>query len=268
MAASSNYLSVLQITDTHIKAMPDETLLGVKTAHYFNSVIELASRSGMTFDLCLITGDLAQDPVPESYQYLLDTMENYPFPTVCLPGNHDDFGIMQAVLCTETVNCRKRVTLGNWQIICLNSQIINSADGLLSAIELSYLENSLKDNPDLFTLIAVHHNCVPCGSDWMDVMMIKNAQELFDLIKRYPNVKTIINGHIHQATDDEVNAVRILSTPSTCFQFTPRSEHFSLDDKSPGYRWLKLYDDGNVVTGVVHSEEKLIGLQTANTGGY
>jgi 3',5'-cyclic-AMP phosphodiesterase len=267
MAAVSNPISVLQITDTHIMATPDGTLLGVKTAHYFNAVMELANRSDKTIDLCLITGDLAQEPVPESYQYLLDAMEQYAFPSVCLPGNHDDLEIMHAVLCTETVNCRKRIVLGNWQIICLNSQIPESPDGLLAAIELSFLENALKDNPGMFTLVAVHHNCVPCGSGWMDVMMVKNAQALFDLISRYPNVKAIINGHIHQEMDTHVNSVRILSTPSTCFQFTPNSESFSLDDTSPGYRRIELYDNGNVTTEIVRIPEQLTGLQH-NIHGY
>ena len=265
--AASNPISVLQITDTHIMAMPDATLLGIKTAHYFNAVMELASRSKTKFDLCLVTGDLAQEPVPESYQYMVDTLEQYQSPCVCLPGNHDDLEIMQAVLCTETVNCRKRVALGKWQVICLNSQIPNSPDGLLSEIELSYLENTLKDYPDLFSLIAIHHNCVPCGSGWMDVMMVKNAQALFELISRYPNVRVIINGHIHQELDTQVDSVRVLSTPSTCFQFKPNSDSFTLDDTSPGYRRIELYDDGSVITEVVRIPEQLSGLQH-NTHGY
>jgi 3',5'-cyclic-AMP phosphodiesterase len=267
MAQSTNHISVLQITDTHIMATPDATLLGVNTAYYFNAVLELASNSETKFDLCLVTGDLAQDPYRPTYEYLLNALENLDIPCICLPGNHDDFELMQAILCTEKVNCHKRVVLGNWQIIHLNSQIPDSSDGYLADTELSYLENSLKDNPNLFTLIAVHHNCVPCGSGWMDVMMIDNAKDLFDITKRHLNVKAIINGHIHQEMDVQIGNVRVLSTPSTCFQFKPQTESFSLDGLSPGYRWINLYDDGTINTEVVRLPEQLIGLQT-NTQGY
>ncbi|MNE97422.1 3',5'-cyclic adenosine monophosphate phosphodiesterase CpdA [compost metagenome] len=33
-------------------------------------------------------------------------------------------------------------------------------------------------------------------------------------------------------------------------QFTPGSEDFAVDTRSPGYRWLRLLADGRVETGV------------------
>lgn len=267
MADSSNYISILQITDPHILATPEATLLGVNTAYYFNAVLEQAFSSKRIFDLCLITGDLAQDPCPASYQRILRRLQAHNIPCLCLPGNHDDYEIMQEVLCTEKVNCRKQVILGNWQIISLNSQIPGSADGYLSVEELAFLERSLRDSPDFYALIAVHHHCLTTGSLWMDAMMIENAQELLALIKRYPNAKAIINGHIHQAMDVQANSVRVLAAPSTCFQFKPQSERFSLDDASPGYRWINLYTDGSMDSGVVRLPEQLTGLRT-DTEGY
>jgi len=267
MTTSSKRISLLQISDTHIMAMPEATLLGIDTAYYFNAVMELAINSEKKFDLCLITGDLAQDPDPQSYQYLLTALQKYNIPCICLPGNHDDFELMEKILSTDEINCKKRLVLGNWQIVQLNSQIPDSSDGHLSDSELKFLEESLSDNPELFTLIAIHHNCIPCGSSWMDVMMIDNANELFKIIKRHPNAKTIINGHIHQAMDNQVDNVRVLSTPSTCFQFKPKTESFSLDEASPGYRRIDLFDDGNISTEVIRIPEQLTGLRS-DTQGY
>jgi 3',5'-cyclic-AMP phosphodiesterase len=262
-----HYVSILQLTDSHILGKPDDTLLGIDTAYYFNAVLEHAFTSQTHFDLCLLTGDLAQDPCSASYRHLLDKLEDYNIPSVCLPGNHDDYGIMQAILNTERINCRKQVFVGNWQIISLNSQIVDSPNGYLAQAELAFLEQCLKQRPDLFSLIAVHHHCIPSRTIWMDSMMIGNAQELFDLIKKYPKAKTIVNGHIHQEMDIQLDSVRVLTTPSTCFQFKPNSKSFSLDDKSPGYRWLNLYDDGSLHTGVAHIPEPLVGLEAA-THGY
>ena len=106
MTTGSTVISLLQITDTHIMASPEATLLGVNTAMYFNKVLELANQSERKFDLCLITGDLAQDPFTSSYEYLLKSLENYDTPCLCLPGNHDDFEIMRVVLSTDKVNCK------------------------------------------------------------------------------------------------------------------------------------------------------------------
>lgn len=267
MRDSSRPISILQITDPHILATPEATLLGINTAYYFNAVLDYALSSTRSFDLCLVTGDLAQDPCQTSYQHILTTLQAYNIPCMCLPGNHDDFVMMQEVLRTDTINCRKRQVLGSWQIIGLNSQIPGSEGGYLALEELAFLEQFLRDCPDFYTLIAVHHHCLPTGSLWMDTMMIENAQKLFDVIKPYPNVKTIINGHIHQAMDVQINSVRVLTTPSTCFQFRPKSERFNLDDASPGYRWINLYADGNIATGIVRIPEQLAGFQ-ADTHGY
>jgi 3',5'-cyclic-AMP phosphodiesterase len=267
MGESSSHFSILQITDPHILAAPEATLLGVNTAHYFNAVLEHAFSSKRNFDLCLVTGDLAQDPCPESYKHILSKLQVYGIPCICLPGNHDDYALMQVVLCTEQVNCRKHIVWENWQIISLNSQIPGSAGGYLPVEELTFLDKCLRVNPDLNSLIAVHHHCLQTGSHWMDTMMIENAQELFDLIKPYPMVKTIINGHIHQAMDVQLDCVRVLTTPSTCFQFKPNSESFSLDDTSPGYRWINLYTDGSIDSNVVRLPDPLKGMQE-NTHGY
>ncbi|MBK8816304.1 MAG: 3',5'-cyclic-AMP phosphodiesterase [Methylococcaceae bacterium] len=259
-------LAILQLTDTHIMASSEDTLLGVNTAYYFKAVLESVIHSGRKFDLCLVTGDIAQDPVISSYQYLLKQLERLDIPCICLPGNHDDLEIMRQVFSTDTINCRKQLITGQWQIIALNSQVPDSAGGYVSDGELTFLENCLENNKELNALIAVHHHSVPTGSSWMDTMIIENARSIFDILDKYPNAKAVINGHIHQEMDIQLNACRILTTPSTCFQFKPLSDHFSLDDTSPGYRWLHLYENGLIDSGIVRIPEKISGLRTNNEG--
>ena len=59
-------------------------------------------------------------------------------------------------------------------------------------------------------------------------------------------VRAYVGGHIHQELDAGAGAVRVLATPSTCFQFAPRSERFAVDDALPGYRWLTLDENGGI----------------------
>lgn len=267
MIPSQAYLSILQITDMHILQNSGETLVGIDTEYYFHAILELAFASHAHFDLVLVTGDLAQSPCQESYQRILNRLEAYHTECVCLPGNHDDFELMQQLLNTDSVSCRKQTLLGNWQIICLNSQIVGSAGGRLSNDELSLLKQCLNDYQDYHALIAVHHHCLPTNSVWMDTMTIENNQALLDIIKQYPQVKAITTGHIHQLMDTTVGAVRVLGTPSTCFQFKPKSEKFGMDTSAPGYRTIQLYADGRIESDIVRLSEPLAGLQT-NTKGY
>ena len=72
---SSDSLSVLQISDLHILADPEGTLLGIKTAYYFEAILSLAFAEYECIDIILLTGDLAQDASAESYRYILRKIE-------------------------------------------------------------------------------------------------------------------------------------------------------------------------------------------------
>lgn len=266
MTLAPECLSILQLSDTHILAQPGDTLLGIDTAYYFRQVLAQALDGQTTYDLIMLTGDLVQDPVSSSYHYLLERLVPHGIPCVCLPGNHDDYALMRHILNTPLVHCQKQVLLKGWQIISLNSQIIGEEGGFLAAEELRFLADCLNRWPTLPTLVAVHHHSLATGSEWMDTMRITNSEEILWLIAQHPQVKVLLNGHIHQVMDRQIGNLRVLGSPSTCFQFTPKSRRFALDDISPGYRLLQLYADGQIATQVKRLSEPLVGLQPSPNG--
>lgn len=248
-------LSILQITDLHLLAESGKSMGGVDTEKSFCQLIEYAFNQHQSFDLILVTGDLAQTPCQFSYQRIAQELEKYQTKAVCLPGNHDDFALMQKLIQSETVNCNKLTQLRQWQIICLNSQKKGSEGGLLDASELEFLSSTLDKYADINTLIAVHHNSLPTHSRWLDTMMIENSDELFLLLSQYPQVKAITCGHIHQKQELIKDNILILGTPSTCFQFKPNQADYELDDKTPGYRVLQLHPNGTINSEVYHLPE-------------
>jgi len=221
---------------------------------------------GQHFDLVLVTGDLTQDPCLSSYQRILKALTARNIPAICLPGNHDDLTLMQSTFNTELVSCKKQVTFDSWQLICLNSQIINSPNGNLAAQELEMLESYLMKYPDLNAIIAVHHHCVKTESVWLDTMMIKNSDTFLSLVTRFPQVKVIINGHVHQEQDNNFSNIRILSTPSTCFQFKPFCKNFTVEPAAPGFRVIQLFTDGQLETSVYRLPALLSEIELSDTG--
>lgn len=262
MIVKLSCFSILQLSDLHVLPTPEDRLLGIATEHYFQACLEQAVRLrlGQTFDLILLTGDLAQDPCLASYQRILSALEAYKIPCICLPGNHDDYELMQQVFNSDNINCRKQLLLANWQLISLNSQILGKPDGHLSKKELVFLEQCLSENPNRPALIALHHHCLATQSRWMDTMILDNSQEFLAIIDKYPQAKVIINGHIHQVMDIKTVNLRVLGSPSTCFQFTPESVDFSVNDTASGYRLIDLYEDGRVESEVVRLPDPLVGL--------
>ena len=259
-------LSIIQLTDLHILSNPGDKLLGIDTEYYFQNIFEHALKTQPNPDLILFTGDLAQDPCPSSYKRIYSELEKSPATCVCLPGNHDDFSIMKKILNQKNVSCNKQVLLGNWQIICLDSQKPGEESGYLSAQELAFVEDCLKPLPDHYALIAVHHHCTPTGSPWMDVMQIENSNEFLDLLANFANVKAITTGHIHQDLNHKKNRVKIFGSPSTCFQFKPNSQEFAIDETAPGYRLFKLYADGRIETKIIRLSKHLGDVQIDSEG--
>ncbi|MGZ4977879.1 MAG: 3',5'-cyclic-AMP phosphodiesterase [Methylobacter sp.] len=267
MTSNAACISILQLSDLHILRTPEDKLLGINTEHYFHACIEQALAGKQHFDLIMLTGDLAQNPCPESYRRILTRLEACETPCICLPGNHDDYELMQQVLNTDRISCRKQVKLDNWQLISLNSRIPGEPGGRLSKEELEFLENCLTENPDYHALIAVHHHFLETKSPWMDTMIIENSRELLAIVSKYSQVKVIITGHIHQVMDVKTATFRVLGSPSTCFQFSPETTEFSVSDTAPGYRLIELYADGRVESEVVRLPRALTELQVS-THGY
>ena len=259
-------LSLLQISDLHVLPLPEDKLLGLQTERYFHEILVHAFEQRKKYDLLLLTGDLAQSPCEAAYQRILQKVGTYKIPTRCLAGNHDDYVLMQQIFNTPQINCCKQTCFEKWQIIMLNSQVIGSEKGRLAQSELDFLENSLQEKRELFTVIALHHNCLPTNSAWLDTMQIENSEEFLKRVARYSNVRVITNGHIHQEMDEKIGDVSVFGTPSTCFQFSLNSADFCIDKMPPGYRIIDLYDDGSVSTTVKRIDTTMDGLEFKSAG--
>jgi Icc protein len=138
-----------------------------------------------------------------------------------------------------------------WQVIFLDSCIDGAAAGHLSAASLADLDGALGSGRDRHSLVCLHHHPIPMDSRWLDEVGLDNAAEFHRVLDGHRNVRGVLWGHVHQAYDGDRNGVHYMATPSTCAQFLPGSDHFELDQRPPGYRWLELAPDGTISTRVV-----------------
>lgn len=244
-------LRLVQFTDTHLHAAAETRLCGLPTADSLEKVLALARADGWPPDAILATGDLSQDETPESYRRFVEMFEGVGAPVHCLPGNHDVPRRMTEIFSPSgTVQPTRWAGLGAWQVVLLNTSVPADNGGELAPSELEFLEKTLHDNPDRHALVCLHHNPVPAGSAWLDTMKLRNGDAFFAVTDRFPSVKAIVWGHVHQEQDLVRKGVRLLATPSTCIQFLPGSEKFALDTRPPGYRRFTLYPDGKIETAV------------------
>lgn len=251
-------LRLVQCSDMHLFADPATKLLGLNTQQSFQNVVELIQQQQPHIDLLLTTGDVAQQSTPQTYQRFLKTMQpltTAPIkaPHFCIPGNHDLDESYVDGLNMNPLPCE--VIIGNWCCILLNSTVDHEIAGSLSNSTLDYLQQALERQRNRHVLIALHHNPIAVGCEWLDQHMLKTSQTFFDILQPFSNVKLVLHGHVHQIFEQVYQQVHYLSCPSTSLQFKPKHDKFTLDTANPGYRWLDLYANGHFETDVCRLEK-------------
>lgn len=244
---SDGPIKFIQITDTHLVEAEDGHLLGLETLNSLECVLNSVKTENGPFDFFVVSGDISQDGSIVSYQRLHESLLPFAVPSFWFAGNHDVMKNMRAT-CQGTEHLETIIRSKHWQLVLLNTQVVGSVHGNLADDQLELLENALVERPDLYTLICLHHHPIPMESGWMDKIGVKNGDKLMAIARKHPNVKCILWGHVHQDSDRIVDGIRMLSTPSTCVQFTPKSEDFAVDMLAPGYRRLQLNPDGSIET--------------------
>lgn len=242
---STPTVQLVQITDPHLFADPAGRLRGVPTLLALKDTLRAAEADIRAADAILATGDLVQDDVG-GYAPFRQVMGRLGKPVLCIPGNHDDAVELERALRGPPFQVGGHYDTAGWRVVLLDSSVPRQTRGSLSPSELDRLERALAGAPDRHALVALHHQPIRMGSQWLDTVGLTNPDALFAILDRHPQVRGVVFGHVHQAYEGERHGVRILGTPSTCAQFLPRSPDFAVDTLPPAYRVLRLLPEGTV----------------------
>lgn len=245
---ADDVVRLVQITDCHLTADGPESLWPVDTDATLAAVIDRVRTDVPAPHLVLATGDLSQDGSAESYRRVKAMFGHLDATVHCLPGNHDD----PAALAGNGLRVDRQVVCGGWQIVFLDSTIPGRDEGRLSGGELAALDDALDDGSERHALVCLHHHPLVVGGAWRDEVGVENPGELFAALDRHPRVRGLLWGHIHQPFDGTRGGVRMMGTPSTCFQFIPGEDGgLAIGDDPPGYRRIALHADGTIDTKVL-----------------
>jgi len=245
---------VLQITDPHLFAEADNNLRGTVTADTLNAVVDHVLEQRWPADFVVLTGDLVQDDSAGAYNQFKTIMGRLGMPIYCLPGNHDVRPLMKAALSVEPWHYCETFVTDDWLFVCIDSCADDEAGGVVSDDELFRLGAELTNAPAPHAIVFLHHPPLKVGSKWLDSVGLRNADEFLEVMMAPGNVRAAVFGHVHQAFDMIHDGVRIIGTPSSCAQFKPFEDEFSLDNKPPAYRRISLHSSGTIDTELIWLE--------------
>ena len=239
-------IKLIQLSDCHLGTDAHFSLAGINTAQSLGQVMSSLGKQLSDCDLLAVTGDIAADGDCAAYG-LFERAIPSGVPFAWLPGNHDDFAMMQRTLRQPF---RRVVELNNWVLVFLVSAVPGQVAGQLADTELAELSQLLEKYRSYHVALFVHHPPAEIDCQWLDKQRIANHHALAELLADFGHVRAIFSGHVHQSCSTHWAGIPVYSVPSTCFQFAPGSEEFDLCEQPPGYRWIHLHRDGSIDTGI------------------
>lgn len=252
-----DYVSLVQISDLHLSEQPD----GKLTSPNFEAVVAMIQRDFKMVDLLAVTGDLLQWPSQAGYIRLFSQLDKLDIAYTAIAGNHDVTRELDAELPFEArrhipvavdsrlVNCY--VTESQyWDIVWLDSSVSGKIAGQFSQQTLTWLQQTLEAS-DKPCIIFAHHPMAVVDSAWIDAHRLKNAEAFWQIVAPFAHrVQGIFVGHVHQENQLIAHGIALFTCPSTSVQFRPFCRDYTLDNLTAGLRWITLYNNGRLATGI------------------
>jgi 3',5'-cyclic-AMP phosphodiesterase len=248
---------IAQISDLHIKAKRKKAYQKVDTAAMLERCVERLNRLSRTPDIVIATGDLVDYGSIEEYRLLRELLSPIKQPLYLIPGNHDERSTMREAFPDHAYLFQHKdfilymQSLGDIQLVGIDTVIAGKGSGLLCRTRLEWLDKALSEN-QMPTIIAMHHPPFKTGIAHMDLVGLEGREDFEAIIRKHPHVERIICGHLHRSIQARIGNTVALTCPSTAHQVTldlaPNSpDCFSLEP--PAFA-LHLWSNGQLVSHV------------------
>lgn len=237
--------NLVQISDTHLFSNKNARLKESNTYLNLKITLETISKLEEKPDLILLTGDLSQDCTLESYKHLKELLEPLKIKYYLLPGNHDDVRIMNDVFQCNWVKDQADYSFeyNGWFFYFIDTTVFPDNWGELSNKQLADFDKVIALKKDIPTIVFMHHHPVSVRSKWIDEMALKNADAFNKGIRKNPQIKAVLFGHVHQAFEEIIDSVFYASAPATSYQVVPNVDKFTVEKLVPGFRFISLQDN-------------------------
>ncbi len=249
---------IAQLSDLHVMAPGRLFRGGIDTAGRLKTAIDDLLGQRRQPDAILLTGDLVDRGAPEEYAALKAMLAPLGPPLLPIPGNHDARDTMRAAFAELDLFHDQRflhfaVDLGPVRVIGLDSLEPGKVEGRLCAERLAWLDARLAEAPGRPTLIALHHPPCPTGIPHMDAINLIEPEGFAAVIRRHPQVRRIVAGHVHRPIESRFAGVPCSVAPATAPQLMLdlRAQSQSNNRAEPPGYGFHLFQDGDFIGHVV-----------------
>jgi Icc protein len=211
-----------QLSDPHVEVGPGDS----PSARALGAAVDALLALDPAPDGVLLSGDLTNLSDARSYERVRELLAPLPVPVHVLPGNHDDREALRAWFTDDAVAGASRdpfhyaVRCGVLRLVVCDTTVPGRDHGRLDAGALVWLERELGAEPDVPTIVAMHHPPLLTGIPPMDALGLpaSDREALRAVLARFPAVRRVVGGHVHRAAYAMLGAVPVFACPSTYLQ--------------------------------------------------
>lgn len=239
-------MRILQLTDLHLGSRFGDA----RWAAFDTLLHDLPALVG-EFDRLVITGDLAAHGQAAVYDALRARLTPWLSKLRVVPGNHDSAGRVRDVFADRMLGGSPAANfldeVHGVRLVGLDSSRRFRISGALGTAQLDWLSSVL--DPALPSLVFLHHPPRSIGTWWLDKDLLRDRAAFSEIIQGR-GVQGVFCGHVHQESEGVLGQVPVWTTPSTAYQFKPRSLMPRTDRRDSGFRVIEI-TGGVLTTSVV-----------------
>lgn len=227
-------LLIAHLTDLHVVAPPALCYGMVDTRAFLARAVRRLNTLSPRPDLVVLTGDLVDEPTTEAYECLRGLLAAIDLPLVLLPGNHDDRTLLARHFPDHDyvpgggAKAHFTLPIGALRLVAFDAVVQGQEHARITDADLEWLDGALSEAAGHPVMMLMHHPPMQTGLAFMDAMQPPLPPAFEALIRRHPQVKLIVCGHIHRAMDGLFGGARVAVAPSTAHQFA-----LTLDPMAP-----------------------------------
>jgi Icc protein len=242
-----------QLSDPHVEVGPGDS----GSAPALGAAVDAVLALDPAPDAVLVSGDLTNLSDARSYERVRELLAPLPMPVHVLPGNHDDREALRAWFTEDTLAGASpdpfhyAVRCGELRLVVCDTTVPGRDGGRLDESALAWLSSELGVEPDVATIVAMHHAPLLTGIGAMDAIGLPAADRdaLASVLRRFPCVRRVVGGHVHRASFGMLGAVPVFACPSTHLQVRWKGgSEIALEPAPPAFALHVMLAGGEVAT--------------------
>lgn len=232
------------LSDLHL-GPPGAAVNGLDPAARLAAAVQAINRDHANADFVALAGDLADLGEVAAYEVLRDTLAPLSVPCHITLGNHDRHDAFLSVFGADHMQpdakVSKVIDLDGYRVILLDTTTPGTHGGALCEGRRDWLAARLDEAADRPVIVVMHHHANVLSLP-VDEIPLADGAGFARLLKRHPDVRMVISGHVHLTTSGVWHGVPVT---------TLAGSHYSVNAHLPGMAGEQLRLEGPAQMAVV-----------------